>query len=85
MNLFPLGSFSANWPAAIDDTGRVLSYGELAQACARLAVKVPTRTVALVLTRNTLGCIAAIVALMKQGVVPILLDASASGATVQFF
>ena len=85
MNLFPLGSFPANWPAAVDDTGQLLSYGELAQASERLAVKVPTRTVALVLTRNTLGCIAAIVALMKQGVVPILLDASASGATVQLY
>ena len=85
MNLYPLGSFPANWPAAVDDKGQVLSYGELAQASERLAVKAPTRTVALVLTRNTLGCIAAIVALMKQGVVPILLDASASGATVQLY
>ena len=62
MKLFSLDSFPADRPAAIDDTGQVLHYGELAQACVRLAAKVPTRTVALVLTRNTLGCIAAIVA-----------------------
>lgn len=85
MKLFPLDSFPADRPAAIDDAGHVLSYGELAQAFVRLAVKVPTRTVALVLTRNTLGCIAAIVALIKQGVVPILLDASASDATIKLY
>ena len=85
MKLFPLDSFPADRPAAIDDAGHVLSYGELTQVFVRLAVKVPTRTVALVLTRNTLGCIAAIVALIKQGVVPILLDASASDATVKLY
>jgi acyl-coenzyme A synthetase/AMP-(fatty) acid ligase len=85
VKLFPLDAFPTDRPAAIDDEGHVLSYGELAQIFVRLAVKVPTRTVALVLTRNTLGCIAAIVALIKQGVVPILLDASASDATVKLY
>jgi long-chain acyl-CoA synthetase len=54
----------------------------LAQISVHLASSVPTRTVALVLVRNTLGCVAAIAALIKRGVVPILLDASAAEATV---
>lgn len=82
MTLFPLESFPADRPAAIDDAGRVLSYGELAQTAERLASWVPARTVALVLVRNTLGCVAAIAALIKQGVVPILLDASAAQGTI---
>ena len=85
MKLFSQYSFPADRPAAIDDAGQVLSYGELSQASMRLAAKVPTSTVALVLTRNTLGCIAAIVALIRQGVVPILLDASAAAVTVKLY
>lgn len=82
MTLFPLDAFPADRPAALDDSGQVLSYGDLAQISMRLASLVPARTVALVLVRNTLGCMAVIVALIKQGVVPILLDASASQATI---
>jgi long-chain acyl-CoA synthetase len=85
VKLFPLDSFPAARPAAINDAGHVLTYGELAQVSVRLAVEVPARTVALVLTRNTLGCIAAIVALIKQGVVPILLDASAADSTIKLY
>jgi acyl-coenzyme A synthetase/AMP-(fatty) acid ligase len=82
VTLFPLDAFPADRPAALDDSGQVLSYGDLAQISMRLASLVPTRTVALVLVRNTLGCVSAIVALIKQGVVPILLDASAAQATI---
>ncbi len=82
MTLFPLDAFPADRLAALDDSGQVLSYGDLAQFSIRLASSVPARTVALVLVRNTLGCVAAIVALIKQGVVPILLDASAAEATI---
>lgn len=83
MTLFPLDSFPADRRAAVDDAGQVLSYGELAQISVRLASSVCSGTVALVLTKNTLGCVATIVALIKQGVVPILLDASTSEATFQ--
>ena len=82
MTLFPLDSFTADRPAALDDSGQVLSYGELTKISMRLASSVPARTVALVLVRNTLGCVAVIVALIKHGVVPILLDASAAPATI---
>ena len=82
MKLFPLDAFPADRPAALDDSDQVLSYGDLAQISMHLASLVSTRTVALVLVRNTLGCVAAIVALIKQGVVPILLDASAAQATI---
>lgn len=82
MTIFPLDAFPADQTAALDDSGQVLSYGDLAQFSVRLASSVPARSVALVLVRNTLGCVAAIVALIKQGVVPILLDASAAQATV---
>lgn len=85
MTLFPLNSFPVDRPAAIDDAGQVLSYGELAQISVRLASSVPARTVALVLVRNTLGCVAAIVALIKLGVVPILLDVNAAEATVAVY
>ena len=82
MTLFPLDAFPSDRPAALDDSGQVLSYGGLAQITMRLESLVPARTVALVLVRNTLGCVAAIVALIKKGVVPILLDASADQATI---
>lgn len=82
MTLFPLDAFPFDRPAALDDSGQVLSYGYLTQISMHLASSVPARTVALVLVRNTLGCVAAIVALIKQGVVPILLDVSASPATI---
>ena len=85
MTLFPLDSFPADRPAAIDDLGKVLSYGELALISVRLASSINARTVAIVLVRNTLGCVATIVALIKQGVVPILLDASAPQATIALY
>ncbi len=85
MTLFPLDAFPDDRPAALDDSGQVLSYWDLAQISMRLASIVPTRTVALVLVRNTLGCVAAIVAMIKHGVVPILLDASATQATVVLY
>ena len=83
MSLFPLETFPSGRPAAIDDAGRELPYGVLLETTAALAEQAPSRTVALVLTRNSLGCIAAIVAMLRHGVVPILLDASANGETVE--
>lgn len=83
MSLFPLDAFPSGRPAAIDDAGRELPYGALLETTAALAEQAPSRVVALVLTRNSLGCIAAIVAMLRHGVVPILLDASASGETVE--
>lgn len=85
MTLFTLDEFPAERPAALDDSGQVLSYGDLAQISMRLASLVPTKTVALVLVRNTLGCVAAIVGLIKHGVVPILLDASATQASIALY
>jgi long-chain acyl-CoA synthetase len=85
MTLFPLDSFPPDRPAALDDSGQMLSYGDLAQISMHLASSVPSRTVALVLVRNTLGCVAAIVGMIKQGVVPILLDASAAQATIALY
>ena len=82
MSLFPLESFPTGRPAAIDDAGRELSYGALLETTAAFAKSAPPKTVALVLTRNSLGCIAAIVAMLRHGVVPILLDAGASGETI---
>lgn len=82
MTLFPLETFPADRHAALDDSGQVLSYGDLVQISMRLASSVSAGTVALILVRNTLGCVAAIVALIKQGVVPILLDVSAAPATI---
>lgn len=85
MRVFPLTLFPADRPAAIDDEGRVLTYGELASISIQLHSEVTTGTVALVLVRNTLGCIAAIVALIEQGVVPIMLDANALKDTVKHY
>ena len=83
MSLYPLNTFPADRLAAIDDQGQVLSYGELAQLARQLAEKISTRNVALVLVRNTLGSIAAIVALIESGVVPILLDANIDDTIVK--
>lgn len=85
VTLFPLDSYPANRLAVLDDSGQMLSYGELAQTTERVASLVPARTVALVLVRNTLGCVAAIIALIKTGVVPILLDANVAKETVQIY
>lgn len=85
VTLFDLDSFPAERLAALDDSGKVLSYGDLVQISSSLASSVPAKTIALVLVRNTLGCVAAIVALIKHGVVPILLDANNSEATVTIY
>jgi long-chain acyl-CoA synthetase len=83
VTLFPLDSFPSGRPAAIDDAGRELSYGALLETSAALAKQAPSKAVALVLTRNSLGCIASIVSMLRNGVVPILLDASARSETVE--
>lgn len=85
VTLFDLDSFPPERLAALDDSGQVLSYGDLVQISSSLASLVPAKTIALVLVRNTLGCVAAIVSLIKQGVVPILLDANNSEATVTVY
>ena len=85
MKLFPLEVFPSDRPAALDDSGQVLTYGDLAENSVQLASLVPARTVALVLVRNTLGCVAAIVSLINQAMVPILLDASADKATIKVY
>lgn len=83
MNLYPLDTFPSGRPAAMDDAGRELSYGRLLEIAATLAESVPSRTLALVMTRNSLGCMAAITAMLHHGVVPILLDANASNETIE--
>ena len=85
MTLFPLDSFPADRLAALDESGQSLFYGDLVQISTQLAALVPAKKVALVLVRNTLGCVAAIAALIKQGVVPLLLDASATQAKISLY
>jgi long-chain acyl-CoA synthetase len=85
VTLFDLDSFPPERLAALDDSGQVLSYGDMAKISSSLASSVPAKTIALVLVRNSLGCVATIVALIKQGVVPILLDANNSEATVTVY
>ena len=83
MSLFAVEAFPAGRPAALDDGGRELPYGTLLETAEALAELAPARTVAVILTRNSLGCIAAMVAMLRRGVVPILLDAGLSGETVE--
>jgi long-chain acyl-CoA synthetase len=85
VSIFPLGGFPADRPAAIDDAGRRLSYGMLVEISEQLATMLPNSMVALVLVRNTLGCIAAIVALLQQRVVPVLLDANINESTARLY
>lgn len=82
MTLFSLHNHPADRAAAIDETGRTLSYGDLIETAERLGAKTRPATVALVLCRNTLGCVASVVGLLQIGVVPILIDADANATTV---
>ena len=83
MKLFPLDSFPPEKSLAINDQGNILTYGELSRLSLRLSETVSSRSIALVLVKNTLGCVGAVVNLMNHGVVLILVDANASSATVQ--
>jgi len=85
VKLFPLESFPKDRPAAIDSRGRVLGYGDLWEISLSLKQLVPSGSLALVLTRNTLGCVAFIVTLMNRGIVPILLDAGATAETISLY
>ena len=82
MKLFPLDSFPPEKSLAINDQGNILTYGELSRLSLRLSETVSSRSIALVLVKNTLGCVGAVVNLMNHGVVLILVDANASSANV---
>lgn len=77
MTLYPLDDVAPGHLALVDDAGRTLSYGQLRECSYRVGERVLARRVALVLTHNSIGCMATIVALLQRGAVPILIDAAA--------
>ncbi|MCM1568106.1 MAG: AMP-binding protein [Roseburia sp.] len=61
--------------ALLQDNGKSVSYKELAQYGEKVAPFVTTHSVAIILCKNTLGSVISYVSLLKNRVVPILLDA----------
>lgn len=85
VSFYPVDAQAPDRVAAIDDEGRSLTYGELSAICGRLGAVVEQRRVALVLSRNTIDCLSACVALVQNGVVPLLVDANSDAAAIERF
>jgi long-chain acyl-CoA synthetase len=80
--LYPVDAVPADCIAAVDEAGRTLTYGDLATLAARFADEVQPRSLALVLTRNTVDFVQGCVGLINNGVVPMLLDVGTDPAVV---
>ena len=85
VSLYPVDAMAPDRVAAIDDEARSLTYGDLSAVCDRVGSVVEGRRVALVLARNSLDCLAACVALMQNGVVPLLVDSASEPAVLARF
>lgn len=62
-------------PAAVQDNGAVLTYGELTGFAREALNDLPYRSLVFILCKNTIGSIAGYIAIMTAGCVPLLLGA----------
>jgi long-chain acyl-CoA synthetase len=76
MNFYDVSAFIDSKPAAIDDQGSVVSYGDLSKLANDFKKILKPRSLAFLICENSLGCIAAFVTLVNSGVVPLLLDSA---------
>lgn len=61
--------------AVVSDDGRKLTYSELANACDKWAGNVPRRALVFLLVKNNLNSLIAYVGAVRNGIVPLMLDA----------
>jgi acyl-coenzyme A synthetase/AMP-(fatty) acid ligase len=74
MNFFNnLGAFKTNI-AAITDTGEKLTYGQLVDFADRIGAKISHRCLSFCLCENSIGSLCGYVSLLKNRIVPLLLD-----------
>jgi len=62
--------------AAVDDRGKKISYGELAECPAHLNGVIPPRSIVFLLCRNTVGGLAAYISMVENRIVPVTLSGS---------
>jgi len=60
--------------AAIDENGRVLSYGDLSLAVSRMSAKLDNRTLVFAFCENSIGSMAGYVSFLSNRTVPLMLD-----------
>ncbi len=62
-------------PAAVQDDGSVITYGELTGFCREAIVGLPDRSLIVCLCKNSIGSVAGYAAIMSAGCVPLMVDA----------
>lgn len=62
-------------PAAVQDDGSVITYGELTGFCREAIVGLPDRSLVFCLCKNSIGSVAGYASIMSAGCVPLMIDA----------
>lgn len=62
-------------PAAVQDDGSVITYGELTGFCREAIMDLPDRSLIFCLCKNSIGSVAGYAAIMSAGCVPLMIDA----------
>ena len=62
-------------PAAVQDDGSVITYGELTGFCRETIMDLPDRSLIFCLCKNSIGSVAGYAAIMSAGCVPLMIDA----------
>jgi long-chain acyl-CoA synthetase len=83
VTLFRLEAVESTKPAFVDDLGREMTYGGLDSLCDEIGQLLEPQRVAAVFTRNTIGCVSICVALLQNGVVPLLLDETSDESVIR--
>ena len=71
--------------AVVSDDGRQLTYSELAAACDKWATHVPRRSLVFLLVKNNLASLIAYVGALRNGIVPLMLDADIDHGLLESF
>lgn len=62
-------------PAAVQDDGSVITYGELTGFCREAIMNLPDRSLIFCLCKNSIGSVAGYASIMSAGCVPLMIDA----------
>ena len=71
--------------AVVTDDGRRLTYSELASACDKWVGHVPRRSLVFLLVKNNLESLIAYVGALRNGIVPLMLDADIDQSLLKRF
>ncbi len=69
-----LDKIEKSFPAAVDNTGKKITYGDLVNFCEEFYSAINRRTLILILSENSVGAVAGYVASLSTGIVPLLLS-----------